>query len=170
MKFLLIILLFSATIAFSFGAILKRKKDPVDQELDQVIKIVSSYAQKKYDLSRMGVGISSPNNVLLGMGISFQLNHQLSKEESQIILLDLARHLKDSINQSQILIGIMENAPFHMKNVTIDIFLRDENGDFTQHPQFSVISFSHGNFQYATNDPDSVRFKTHISEPCFEVE
>lgn len=164
MKILFPLLCVLLLAAFSFASIGNDEKTDSDFELNRVFREVSSYAKVKYNLKTIGIGISSPENVLISVGISFRSDHQLSMDESRKILLDLANKMKTGINSSKILVETMQKPPFTLNDVCIEIFFVNKEGDSTTHPDWAVVSFSYGKFKFKTNETDSFEYKLNITE------
>lgn len=156
-------------MSFSFVTICAHNDDLVGDQLDKVVSKVSLYARKKYNLITIGTGVSAPGDELQRIGISFQTNHQITKDRSKEILIDLTLLLKNSVNENKILLQNMKNPPFKSTNASINIFFVTEDRKITVHPQFAVVSLSSSEFEFATNDIDPCKYKTITREPFDDI-
>lgn len=140
-----------------------------DAELSRIIDETALYPKSKYNLELVGTGISCPGGVFLSQGLSFDIKQQLTKDECREVLYDLATRMKDTINASEILVGIMKSPPFTLKNIKINIFFKNSDGRDPIDPDWAVVSLSYGKYRFRTNDPNKeFSYKINIEEDCRE--
>ena len=148
-----------------FGGTMKAN-DPVpyDKIANQITNNSSDRLRKKYRMNIIGVKSGMMHCVNL-MGIHFQVNRALSKEEARAIIVDCAKSFLADINQNESIRPFLKVYPFDLKHIEIIIFINTpDNGTF-YHPDLSVVSVVDGKIGYDTNDPDhKYRYKLEETE------
>lgn len=136
-----------------------------DLAIDKVLSETTCYAVEKYKIDAFGTGVSFPNGDLKGLGLAFQIDHQFSKDDVKRIVLDIGNFMKAKANESQVLVKCMENPPFTLNNITVDLFFTDERGYVPVHPKYVVVSLSNGEFITKTKESrDSFKYFCVTSE------
>ena len=131
---------------------------------DNIIKTTSDRLSKKYQMHLMGVKSGMMGCVKL-MGIHFQVNRSLSKEEARTIIVDSAQSFLEDINQNESIRPFLQVYPFDLKHIEIVVFISTLGNGTFYHPNLSVISVVDGKIEYSINDPDhKYRYKLEECE------
>ncbi|NGX43759.1 MAG: hypothetical protein K940chlam7_02061 [Chlamydiae bacterium] len=89
------------------------------------------------------------------MGLCFQIQRPVSKEEGRKLLIDCAEELLSQINTHPDFQQFMHEYPFTVKNIEIVMYVSTETGGTVYHPEIAIFSFSRGKVEYLTNSPEN---------------
>lgn len=155
-------LFFITTLSGSFFE--KSNVDP-RVSLGKDISKVIEYVEKKYGFWPIGTSIAFPDE-LKSVGIHFQIDRQIPKNELYPILIDITNYLKNILNTDQALIPSMHSYPFEISDVEIVIFFtNNESIERVCHPDVNVAELSEGYFVFRTVDPENTNnYKSQIKE------
>ncbi|HEV8052732.1 MAG TPA: hypothetical protein VGP47_09565 [Parachlamydiaceae bacterium] len=122
-------------------------------------KEISAKVQKtlsdRYKMKILGVksGLADCVNVL---GLSFQIQGPLSKEELRVVLVGSVEEFLTQINSNLELRPFLKNYPFTTNEITITIFIKDKNGQSLYHPDISLAYSSTGEISFNTVDKNNI--------------
>lgn len=141
-----------------------------DQSMDQILNNFSKYMEKKYHLIPVGTTIGSPGGIIRLLGLDFQIDRVLTKEEARQILMDGAQKFLFEINNDENIRKSLKNYPFTEKNIRIVIFIHDSNGQSVFHPNLGTASILNGELCFTTTDSqNTLRYETDESESYQEA-
>ena len=117
---------------------------------------VEEALSKRYHFHPCGVSESThkDDNLYKEMGLWFQLQGPVSKEERRI-LVDSVQEFLHQINTHPDFRQFMYAYPFTPENVDITFFVSDKDRRGVFYPDIAVFSGSRGKINYKTNSPDS---------------
>jgi len=107
---------------------------------------------KKYDLQPCGIAGSMPNGVLHMLGLHFQVNRPLTKNEARQLILDCAQDLLKEINSHPELAEYAPIFPFNENNIEMSLYIRDTKGRYAYPPYISVLRLVNEHLNYYTRD------------------
>ena len=155
-KFLLYLVILLSSFLPLWGSKIMAKDYPVDQRVvNPLMGKAAKYFEHKYHMNPIGIGISMPNGIVKRLGIEFQVQKPLSKQEAREILIACANELLSMINNNKEIRPYLRNFPFTLKNVGIGIFIANQDGSDVYHPDICVASISNGELTYDTRDKNN---------------
>ena len=89
------------------------------------------------------------------MGLCFQIQRPVSKEEGRKLLIDCAEELLSQINTHPDFQQFMHEYPFTVKNIEIVMYVSTETGGTIYHPEIAIFSLVNGQLCYRTNTPEN---------------
>ncbi|HEV8052733.1 MAG TPA: hypothetical protein VGP47_09570 [Parachlamydiaceae bacterium] len=109
---------------------------------------------KRYNMRISGItgGMADCVNLL---GLDFQIQGPLSKEQLRRILIDSVQELLNAVNLDDQIRPFLKNYPFTEKQIIITLFIKDKNGNDVYDPEIAVASSWHGTINYNTDDKDN---------------
>ena len=140
------------------------KAPPYDKIVDNLMSRASKRLEKKHNMRLIGINEGMMGCVKM-MGFRFQVYRSLSKSEARAIIVDCIQDFLADINQDEKIRQYLEVYPFDLNHVDTMIFINTpDRGDF-YYPNLCVVTASHGNIRYSTNDPENeYRYKTEETE------
>ncbi len=127
--------------------------------------------EKKYNVSAMGSGGSIPEGVIKKFTLSFQKKGILTKEQCRKLLIAMVADFLQLINNNKEVRPYLYKYPFEAKDININLFIRDEKGNFAEHPNISIADLLLGNLSYETktvNYETNTFKKISLEEETFE--
>jgi len=148
-----------------FGVPLKAQvtQDYVKIADDLLIKSSKRLA-KKHGLRFCGISGGMMNCIKL-MGVTYQLNRAMEKNEARTVVVNCVQEILADINQDESLRKDLQVYPFDAKHVKIVIFLSTYDYGDLYYPDLSVIAARHGELTYFTHDSEhEFKYKTREVE------
>lgn len=137
---------------------------PYDKIADRIMKTTSDYLSKKHQIQLIGVKSSMKDSVKL-MGLHFQVNRKLNKDEARSMIVECTQSFLANINQNEAIKKYLQIYPFDSKHIEIVIFIdRPDRGTF-YYPDLAIVSVVDGKIEYTTNDSE---IKYHYKTREFE--
>ena len=121
---------------------------------DNIIKTTSDRLSKKYQMHLMGVK-SGMMGCVNSMGLHFQVNRKLNKDEARCMIVECVQSFLADINQNEAIRKHLQVTPFDAEHVEIIFFLSAPDGNDFYHPDLSVITACDGKIKYSTYDPEN---------------
>lgn len=117
--------------------------------LGSVIKKTVARSKGNYNLYLVGTGGSSgENGKLRELAISLEVTHPLTQDEARPLLIKIARIMKEEANQHPCSEKYFESFPVEYNNVTIDLYIRDVDGQDALMPYLRVASYYGDSLSY----------------------
>lgn len=157
-------------ILFSIGYSYEKKKNTKycsPPYVEMASKIRSEIAQKlakRHSMKISGIsgGMADCVNML---GLDFQIQGPLTKDELRRILINSVLELLKAINENEEIRPFLKNYPFTEKEIIITLFVKDKSGGNIFDPEIAVASSWHGTMNYNTNDKENMYvYKQKIKE------
>lgn len=124
--------------------------DEPNRKVNALISKSETILSKKYEMRAMGVGIAMPSGILKGLGFSFQIQGPKSKESLRKILIEAGQDFLTLINADMAIRPYMEKYPFTIKDISIDLFVMDQNGYDVHEPYIGIADVIWGKLHYKT--------------------
>jgi hypothetical protein len=118
---------------------------------DQIQADMAKRLSQRYNMRVVGMGGGLANRVNM-LGLSFQIQGALTKEQLRKILIDCEETFLATINENEQIRPFLKNFPFTPKEIEIEIFLVDRTGREVFHPDISTAVAKHGELTYSTVD------------------
>ncbi|CDZ81073.1 hypothetical protein BN1013_01601 [Candidatus Rubidus massiliensis] len=124
---------------------------------ENVLYQSAKFLEKKYNVSAMGSGGSIPEGIIKKFTLSFQMKGILTKEECRKLLIAMGADFLQLINNNKEVRPYLYKYPFEAKDININLFIRDEKGNYVEHPNINVADLFLGNLSYETQHYDQVK-------------
>ncbi|MES2198701.1 MAG: hypothetical protein V4489_00840 [Chlamydiota bacterium] len=122
-----------------------------DIAINEILDKYAMWVEKQHQIYPVGTTVGMPNGVLRIMGVDFESYRVMSKQEAREITVNSSQKLLSMINSEPLLQNCLVTRPFEIKNITMTIFIKDENGNNTIYdPIISVFGFDDGYLEYYT--------------------
>ncbi len=139
---------------FLMGFKLFTNPDPYIPPSEQAVNQLLGYAAKrfttKYNICPIATNVAMPGGIVKLLGLDFQVKGPLSKIEIRRLLISLSDEFLFCINDDLELRPYLEQYPFTIQNVEIDLFLVDSNRRDLNHPYIGIAGISKGKLDYLT--------------------
>jgi hypothetical protein len=122
---------------------------------DQIQADVAKRLSQRYNMRVVGMGGGLANRVNV-LGLSFQIQGVLTKEQLRKILIDCAETFLTAINKNEQIRPFLKKFPFTSNEIEIELFLVDRTGRETFHPDISTAVAKHGELRYNTVDKNNM--------------
>lgn len=163
--FLFILIICCSFVGFFFNNSGDDEMPLKDQIALKVINETAKTIEKKYKLHPIGTAMSGMDK-FRSLGIQFETEGLLSKEQARVLLIACVQELLKNINSNEEIKPLLINNPFTHENVSFTLFIRDKNNNKLYHPNISVAALGSCGLEFITNDPDN-EFK--YKEKCQET-
>ena len=161
-------MLFCMGIIFLFTGCVDSKMREIpksDQAVNHLFERSARSIEKKYKMKAIGTVVAMPEGVVKELGLSFQIQGPLIKEEIRKILITSAKDFLQIVNSDEAVRPYLTKYPFEIKNVEITLFLVDSQGIGLDDPYIGVAGLSRGELDY------QILVTTHIPKiKCESVE
>ena|ERR1700733_1502931 len=172
MKYLVICIFLIFTILVCFNQINSEAKSMNNEYIpaeyviisDNITADLAEKLSKRYDMRVVGVrgGLADCVNIL---GLSFQIQGPLTKDELRKILVDCVEEFLFSINSNEKLRPSLRNYPFTAEGISIELFVIDRQGRTIYDPEIGVAVAKDGKLGYKTTDRnDTLKYKSRSIE------
>jgi len=121
-----------------------------EKAIVEVINQTADVIEKKYEVERIGHGVSG---ALEFLEISFQSPHPMSKDDARRMLVECIEEFLSQINSNKKIRAYLKTYPFTCKDVGIALYIRDKDNNFVFHPNISVAHATSQGIIYRTRDP-----------------
>ncbi|HEV8052861.1 MAG TPA: hypothetical protein VGP47_10235 [Parachlamydiaceae bacterium] len=125
--------------------------------VEMAAKIRSEVAHKlakRHNMRIFGLGGGMADCVNF-LGLDFQIQGPLSKEQLRRILIDSVQELLKAVNSDEQIRPFLKNYPFTEKEIMITLFVIDKRGENIYDPQIAVATSGQGTMSYNTDDKDN---------------
>jgi len=119
-----------------------------DLIVDAILEKSAIFLEKKYKMHPMGTNVAMPSGIVNLLGLHFQTQRTLTKEEARKILVDSAQYLLNSINNNQEIRPYLKVYPFTLDNVDITIFINNSAGYPVEDSGIGIASIRDGKLEY----------------------
>jgi len=109
---------------------------------------LQTHLKKKYKINTIATNISMPGGIVKLLGLDFQVQGPLSKEEIRKILIALVQDFLVSVNSNEKIKPYLENYPFEIKNIEITLFFIDSQRMELLDPNIGIAKVSSGSLSY----------------------
>lgn len=158
-------------VAMFFSSIFRNNELPEDTQMcHAIVKIVALKLKEKYGLRAGSIRERGKTGIYEFIGISFQINETLSKEEGRKLLLISVKELLDTINSTQEFKQYMSVYPFTEENVEIAIFAMGEDKRGVVYPNILIFEAYNGSVKYKTKLRDTYGYHTREEETFTEAQ
>jgi hypothetical protein len=129
--------------------------------------IIKKYT-KKYGLRVCAISDEMPSGVIYSTGIGFTIDQPISKQKARQILVECVQEYIQAMNNKKEIRPYLKDFPVTAKNIEVNLFIHDTNGDILFYPNIGMASVFLGSIEYKTRDPkDKYTYKT-VEEETFE--
>ncbi|OJU80233.1 MAG: hypothetical protein BGO10_01755 [Chlamydia sp. 32-24] len=135
----------------------KDTRSPATQAFENTLYQSAKALEKKYNVSAMGSGGSAPMGVISNFTLSFEKKGILTKEECRKLLIAMGGDFLQLINTNKEVRPYLYKYPFEAIDININLFIRDEKGNYVEHPNINVADLFLGNLSYETQHYDRVK-------------
>ncbi len=118
--------------------------------VDQLMFKIEQRLTQKYHLEAIGVSVGMPGGIVKTLGLKFQIQGPLSKNELRRFLISSAQDFVNDVNANQDIQPFLEKHPFGFDNVEIVFFLIDANGYEVDHPHIGIAGIRRGKLDYTS--------------------
>jgi len=134
----------------------------------QIRTDVATRLTKRYNMKLVGVtgGLVDYVNVL---GLEFQIQGPLTRDELRKILVDCVEEFLVSINTNKQLRPFLKNYPFTANEIILKLYVINENGTDVYDPYVSVASEHDGKIVYKTEEKGNPCVYKSKCEETYEV-
>jgi hypothetical protein len=146
-------LLFATLLLMSFN----KFNMPDDYQISPTEKTVNSlldknakFLSKKYKMRAIATNVAMPGDVVKILGLHFQIQGPLTKNELRKLLINMAKDFISTINENKDIYQSLEHNPFDIKALDITLFLIDSNSIDIEHPHIGTASIKYGVLTYKT--------------------
>ena len=134
---------------FTVGFKLFKNADYEIPKSEQAVKAVlgqtKAILKKRYKLDPVATNVAMPGGVIKLLGLDFQIVGPLKKERIREILIDCAQELLNKVNTNSQIKPYLEQYPFTIKNVEINLFIVDSTRREINHPEIGIASIQKDN-------------------------
>lgn len=124
---------------------------------------------KKYNMRLVGDSAAMPEGIISELGLLFRISRLLTREEARVILIDCVQTFLSEINSNENLKPYLKNRPFTSRNISITIFIKNQDGQDVSDPNLGVIHARFGKLDYITYQKESKYYEHQCeSEESFE--
>ena len=159
--------LFISVICFLpfFGVSLKAYESPSYVKIaDDIMIKASKRLAEKHGLRFCGISGGMMGCVKL-MGVTYQLNRLMEKNEARAVVVDCVQEILADINQDEPVRKYLQVYPFDANHLEVMILLSTPDMGTLYYPDLTVVNASKGKITYSTNDPNNkYQYKTRDSE------
>jgi hypothetical protein len=128
------------------------KHSKADQLVTRIELNLAKKLEAKYNIQTVGDSAQMPENVINNLGLMFQVNRILSKNEAREILVDCVLEFLAEVNSNEEIRPYLEYYPFTPVNISIALYISGPDGEDVYDPDLEVASARNGKLRYATKD------------------
>ncbi len=129
-------------------------RTPGTRMAHQICAQIGKQLQAKYGLQYKGIYEEGPNGKYKCIGLDFNFDRILSKDEGRILLLNCTEHFLQTFNSRPQFKQYMANYPFKESNLYINIFIHPPKSYDVYYPNIAVFSLANDRLEYLTNSPE----------------
>ncbi len=126
---------------------------------DLLNKIAGSLEQK-YHMQVVGIAISMPRGVVKELGLDFQIQGPLSREDIRKILVYSAQEFLALVNADKVIKPYLQNQLFEIKDIDISLFMINSRDQGLDDPYIGIAGIANGRLIYKkllTTDVPSIK-------------
>lgn len=145
---------------------------PYERCIHQIYKTTLKSLADETDLNVSGHGGGGDGTGKLAhLGLSFKVTRPLTEDEARILILKLARTLRDSINSHPCSREYFSEFPVNEHEVMIELYISDKSGRDFLIPYLSFVFFRGNEINYygTTIDGDSYEYDYEHTETLEEA-
>jgi hypothetical protein len=142
-----IFLIFASFISCSY---IHPNISEAEKTVDLLIEELEQRLTQKYHLEAIGVSVSMPRGIVKKLGIDFQIQGPISKENLRSIIFNSTRDFVSYVNLNKKITPFLEESPFAIKNVEIHFFVMRSDGYEVEHPHIGTAGIRNGKIEYLT--------------------
>lgn len=105
--------------------------------------------QHKYGMNPIGTNVAMPGGVLKVLGLDFQIQKPLTREEARILLINISKEFLTAINENKKILSLFKESPT-ISSIGITLFILDTHGDELYDPNLGIVAISEGKLEYIT--------------------
>ncbi len=165
---MIILLILIAPLIFSFNFFKSKPRDYEDIANEISSKVAKKLA-KKHQMDWIGEGGGMMGSVYM-IGLSFQIDHSLDRDEARARIVDCVEELLAAINANEEIRPFLKSYPFTTKNVQVAIFSILADGRDVVDPYIKVVSVDQNDYvTFRTEEPNRIAYKNKYREPYIEA-
>ena len=138
------------------------------QAVNEIRLIAAGKIKKKYGLLPFGTAGQMLNQIQM-IGLSFQYRKPIDIVEGRKLLIGAANILLEEINASENVRPYLHHYPFELKDVLIEIFLRNPDDSHPEVGNLVLVEIERGMLIYKTDNLKTNLFTTILKETCDEA-
>ena len=115
---------------------------------------VSDLLKKRYEMNRIAISEEGDKKGYSFMGLKFQIDRVVGKNEGRKMLIDSAKEFLNTINNNPDVQPYLLEKPFTLKNIELVIFPMGSDGRGVYHPDVQVFALRNGFITYKTGTPE----------------
>ena len=119
-----------------------------EQAVGALLSKIKRSLEEKYRIKAIGTSISMPGGDVRELGLDFQIQGPLSREETREILIGLAHDFIAYVNSDERVRPYLKYYPFTVDNVDIGLFFIDSKGYELDDPYIGIARISSGKLIY----------------------
>jgi hypothetical protein len=123
---------------------------PAESTVNSLLDKNAKFLSKKYKMRAIVTNVAMPGGVVKLLGLDFQIQGPITKNELRKILINSANDFISTINQNKDIHQYLEHNPFDINAMDITLFLIDSEGDSINHPDIRVASIRDNKLTYKT--------------------
>ena len=133
-----------------------------EQAVGALLSKIKRSLEEKYRIKAIGTSISMPGGDVRELGLDFQIQGPLSREETREILIGLAHDFIAYVNSDERVRPYLKYYPFTVDNVDINLFFIDSKGYDLDDPYIGIAGIARGKLDYVilvTTDIPNIKSK-----------
>ncbi len=111
-----------------------------------ILKDVASTLSERYNMECIGFGGGWCGDKKLGL--SFKIRRVIDKQEARAMLVDCVQEFISNVNSNEALKPYLDGVVFTEKNIRLDIFVKDSQGNKVYYPDICVFGSIEGGIRY----------------------
>jgi len=163
-KITIVLLFYSAF--FFVGCMFAYYKLPEDEQaVGNILQKIAKHLEIKYSMQAAGTNVGMPDGIVELLGLDFQINHILTKDEARKILIESGEFFLSTVNADTAIRPYLKNYPFTYDNINIVLFMREPSGYNAYHPNIDTASLDGDGLSYTTTDKsEPLKYKSDVTE------
>jgi hypothetical protein len=123
--------------------------------------------KKRYDLNFQGISEEAPEGKYKRIGLDFNCNRILSREEGRLLILKCVPEILEAFNSSPQFRQYMINYPFNGNNILVNVFIKPPRISEVLNPDIAVFSFVDNRIEYSITFPENT-YVFHTEQENYE--
>lgn len=139
-----------------------------EQAVNTVLGQTKAILKKRYKIDPVATNVAMPGGIIKLLGLDFQIVGPLNKERIREILIDCTQELLNKVNTNPQIKPYLEQYPFTIKNIEINLFIVDSTRREINHPEIGIARISEGQLNYLTLMYTGIPQKINDSSESYE--